>query len=239
MRSILGQASQPILAYNSNGLGLIPPEAAADEAEALLEDGFTGVKLRLGRTNFELDLAAVRAVRRRVQRREADGRFQSGTYVFGRDAIPLTHSIDEGIYWIEEPIRHDDYRHMAQIDASRDERLFRSGRTLPGWLRWRQLLEAGSSDYVMLDLDRIGGMTGWQRAWARLGVNREVSSHLFPEVSAHLLAATSGRHWLEYVDWAESDPAGAATDQERLGNALLTAQATGSLGTPMSLRNTG
>jgi mandelate racemase len=33
-------------------------------------------------------------------------------------------------------------------------------------------------------------------------VNREVSSHLFPEVSAHLLAATPGRHWLEYVDWA-------------------------------------
>ncbi|HEY2501832.1 MAG TPA: enolase C-terminal domain-like protein [Mycobacterium sp.] len=33
--------------------------------------------------------------------------------------------------------------------------------------------------------------------------NREVSSHLFPEVSAHLLAATPGRHWLEYVDWAD------------------------------------
>jgi len=32
--------------------------------------------------------------------------------------------------------------------------------------------------------------------------NREVSSHLFPEVSAHLMAATPGCHWLEYVDWA-------------------------------------
>jgi mandelate racemase len=28
-----------------------------------------------------------------------------------------------------------------------------------------------------------------------------LSSHLMPEVSAHLLAATPTAHWLEYVDW--------------------------------------
>jgi mandelate racemase len=31
----------------------------------------------------------------------------------------------------------------------------------------------------------------------------EMSSHLFPEVSAHLLAATPTCHWLDCVDWAE------------------------------------
>jgi mandelate racemase len=30
----------------------------------------------------------------------------------------------------------------------------------------------------------------------------EMSSHLFPEISAHLLAATPTGHWLEYMDWA-------------------------------------
>jgi mandelate racemase len=29
-----------------------------------------------------------------------------------------------------------------------------------------------------------------------------ISTHLFPEVSVHLLAATPTRHWLEFVDWA-------------------------------------
>jgi mandelate racemase len=29
-----------------------------------------------------------------------------------------------------------------------------------------------------------------------------MSSHLYPEVSAHLLAATPTAHWIEYVDWA-------------------------------------
>ncbi len=31
-----------------------------------------------------------------------------------------------------------------------------------------------------------------------------MSSHLFPEVSAHLLAATPTCHYLEYVDWADA-----------------------------------
>lgn len=30
-----------------------------------------------------------------------------------------------------------------------------------------------------------------------------MSSHLMPEISAHLLAASPTAHWLEYVDWAD------------------------------------
>ena len=64
-------------------------------------------------------------------------------------------------------------------------------------------LAAEACDYVMPDIARIGGVTGWMQATgiaAAYGV--EMSSHLFPEVSAHLLAATPIGHWLEYVDWA-------------------------------------
>jgi hypothetical protein len=64
-------------------------------------------------------------------------------------------------------------------------------------------LSANACDYVMPDLDRIGGVTGWQRAAALAStVGIEMSLHIFPEVSAHLLAATLTCHWLEYVDWA-------------------------------------
>ena len=31
-----------------------------------------------------------------------------------------------------------------------------------------------------------------------------MSSHLMPEVSAHLLAATPTCHWLEYMDWSDA-----------------------------------
>jgi len=89
-------------------------------------------------------------------------------------------------------------------------------------------LAANASDYVMPDLERIGGVTGWQRAAglaAATGV--EMSSHLFPEVSAHLLAATPTCHWLEYVDWAApilAEPLGIkdgmAVVPDRPGNGL-------------------
>jgi mandelate racemase len=58
-------------------------------------------------------------------------------------------------------------------------------------------------DLVMPDVDRIGGVTGWQQAAALAEISGvPMSSHLYPEVSAHLLAATATVHWLEYVDWA-------------------------------------
>ena len=89
-------------------------------------------------------------------------------------------------------------------------------------------IEQKAADYVMPDLERIGGVTGWQRAAGLAAAHRiEMSSHLFPEVSAHLLAATPTRHWLEWVDWAEAilqEPLriedGYAHAPERPGNGL-------------------
>jgi mandelate racemase len=63
---LLGGEPRPIPAYNSNGLGLMPVEALAREADALVAGGFPGAKLRLGYPTLEEDLAAVRAVRCRL-----------------------------------------------------------------------------------------------------------------------------------------------------------------------------
>ena len=89
-------------------------------------------------------------------------------------------------------------------------------------------LAAGAADYVMPDLERIGGVTGWLRAAALAATHRiEMSSHLYPEVSAHLLAATPTCHFLEYMDWADkilAEPLkivdGFALAPQRPGNGL-------------------
>ncbi len=199
----LGAGTAPIRAYNSNGLGLLAPEAAADEADALAAGGFGAVKMRLGHAALEQELRAVRAVRQRLPDTVAlmvD--FNQGLTF--PDAMRYAAALDaERIYWIEEPIRHDDYRHAALL-AKAARTPIQLGENFTGLPPMLAALEADASDYVMLDLDRIGGVTGWQRAAGLAAAyNREVSSHLFPEVSAHLMAATPGRHWLEYVDWAE------------------------------------
>lgn len=199
----LGSESKPIRAYNSNGLGIMPPEGAADEAEALLDRGFRAIKLRLGRSDLADDIATVRAVRRRLPDHIA-------LMVDFNQALSWAEALrrcaaldDEGVYWIEEPIRHDDYRHAALV-AQATTTPIQIGENFTGLTPMAAALEAAASDYVMVDLDRIGGVSGWQRAAGLAAAyNRELSSHLFPEVSAHLLAATPTSHWLEYVDWAE------------------------------------
>lgn len=200
--TLLGGIRQPIPAYNSSGLGIMAPEAAADESEKLLADGFRAVKLRLGYPTPEADLAAVRAVRKRLPDHIALMTDYNQALSVA-EAIRRGRALEgEGVYWIEEPIRHDDYRGCARL-ASELSTPIQIGENFSHPQAMEEAILACASDYVMPDLERIGGVTGWMRAAAVAATHGiEMSSHLFPEVSAHLLAVTPTRHWLEYVDWA-------------------------------------
>ena len=101
-------------------------------------------------------------------------------------------------------------------------------------------LAAQACDYVMPDLERIGGVTGWRRA-AELAAAKDMkmSSHLYPEVSAHLLAATPTAHWLEYVDWANAIVRAAAAHRRRQRRSSRTGRATASRGTRTRFAGTG
>jgi mandelate racemase len=69
-------------------------------------------------------------------------------------------------------------------------------------LDMQHAIEAQASDFVMPDVMKIGGVTGWLRA-ATLAHAKGilVSNHLWPEISARLLCCTPTAHWLEYADW--------------------------------------
>jgi mandelate racemase len=197
----LGAAPRPIQAYNSNGLGLMPAAALADEAEKLLDGGFRAVKVRLGYATVDEDLAAVRAVRKRLP----DDIAVMADYnqaLSVAEAIRRGRALDEeGVSWIEEPIRHDDFTGCAEI-ARAVSTPVQIGENFSQVYDMQKALDAHACDLVMPDLERIGGITGWQRASALASEARlPMSSHLYPEVSAHLLAATPTAHWLEYVDW--------------------------------------
>jgi mandelate racemase len=69
----------------------------------------------------------------------------------------------------------------------------------------QKAIEAKAAEFYMPDVQRIGGVTGWVRAAALAQAHGlDMSSHLFPEYSAHLLAVTPTCHWLEYMDWANA-----------------------------------
>lgn len=199
---LLGAEPRAIRAYNSNGLGLIEPQAAADEALQLLAGGFQGVKMRLGRATAEADLAAVRAVRQALP---ADVALMAdfNQALTLREALHRGRLLEgEGLAWIEEPIRHDDYAGYAELQRQLTTPI-QLGENFAGPKAMAAAIAAGAVGYAMPDAERIGGVSGWMDASALASAHEiELSSHLFPEVSAHLLAASPAAHWLEYVDWA-------------------------------------
>ena len=202
---LLGAAPRPIPAYNSNGLGLLPLKELAKAASELLKGGFNAVKLRLGRPEARDDLEALRTVRKAIGPQvKLMVDFNQGLSV--AEAIRRGHMIDDegGVEWIEEPVRADDFSGCSSV-RKEIQTPIQIGENFMGPEQMAQAIAAGASDYVMPDLQRIGGVTGWMRAAALAqGAGLEMSSHLFPEASCHLLAATPTCHWLEYVDWADA-----------------------------------
>jgi mandelate racemase len=200
--SLLGGTLRPIRAYNSNGLSLMDAGALADEAEELLEGGFTAIKLRLGYATVAEDLAALRAVRRRVPAQTVIMSDYNQALSLD-EALERGRALDgEGLAWIEEPIDHDDYPGTA-ILARELATPIQIGENFDGPSAMADALAAKACDCAMPDFARIGGVSGWRdAAMMAETAGMQMSSHLYPEFSAHLLAVTPTCHWLEYVDWA-------------------------------------
>jgi mandelate racemase len=200
---LLGGTVGTVPAYNSNGLWLTDVTTLAKEAaELAAEGGFSAIKLRLGRDELAADLAAIREVRQGAGdsvKLMVD--FNQG--LSSGDALQRCHALDEqGLYWFEEPIAYDNLAGYAQLTRELKTPV-QLGENFYGPRELYKAVRSGAGDYVMPDLMRIGGVSGWLRAVpiaAAAGI--QVSTHLYPEFAAHLMRATETAHWLEWQDWA-------------------------------------
>ena len=181
---------------------MIGAERAAEEALELAAPGFGAVKVRLGYPTINTDVEVVRAVKASVGEDVAlMSDYNQSLSV--AEAERRTAALEgEGLYWIEEPTRADDYSGHARLRREAKTPI-QIGENWWGPHDMAKSVEAGASDYAMADAMKIGGVTGWLRAAALAeAAGLPLSSHLFPEISAHLLAVAPTSHWLEYVDWA-------------------------------------
>jgi mandelate racemase len=79
----------------------------------------------------------------------------------------------------------------------------RIGENFYGPRQLQKALQLKACDFVMPDFMRIGGVTGWFHSAAIAGTaGVPMSSHLYPEVAAHVLRVMETAHWLEWQDWA-------------------------------------
>jgi mandelate racemase len=200
---LLGGSVGAVNAYNSNGLWLKAPEAVAEEALELRDEGgFRGLKLRLGRERLRDDVATCEAVRRSVGDMHLMVDFNQGLDL--GEALRRCHAIDDlGLDWIEEPIVYENYEGHAQLAAELATPI-QIGENFYGPRDLARALQMKACDFVMPDFMRIGGVTGWMRAAAIAGTaGVPMSTHLYPEVAAHVMRVTETAHWLEWQNWAD------------------------------------
>jgi mandelate racemase len=200
MVALLGGAPIALPAYDS--YGLIDPKADEKAILSSVESGFRAIKIKLGEGDLELDVKTVRAMRAMIGpavRLMVD-------YNQSLDPVEASRRIarlaEFGLCWVEEPVKAEDLQGHAQVRAAAAVPI----QTGENWWFPRDMakaIAAGASDYAMLDVMKIGGVTGWLSAMGQAeAASLPVSSHIFVEVSAHLLAITPTMHWLEYLDLA-------------------------------------
>jgi mandelate racemase len=196
---LLGCSPKTIQAYGAVGFDGVEGSAAA--AENWAKRGFTGVKAKIGYPTVRQDVAVIRAMRRAVGDSVAI-MVDYNQCLTPAEAIERIRVLDdEGLTWIEEPTLAHDYAGHAAV-AREAKTPIQCGENWWGVQDMQHAIDAGASDFVMVDAMRIGGVTGWMRA-AALAQSRSalLSSHLWPEISAQLLCATPTAHWLEYANW--------------------------------------
>ncbi len=196
---LLGGVARPIPAYGP--VGHDGPEICAEVAAEWAGRGFKGVKAKIGYPAVQEDVAVVRAIRRAV----GDGVAIMVDYnqcLTPVEAVERLRVLDgEGLTWVEEPTLAHDHAGHALI-AREAATPIQCGENWWGTLDLRHALSAQASDFIMPDVMKIGGVTGWLRAAALAQAHGAcMSSHIFPEISAQLLCVTPTAHWLEYMDW--------------------------------------
>jgi mandelate racemase len=196
---LLGGVEKPIPAYG--GIGFDGVNGSAKAAERWAVRGFKGIKAKIGYPTVQEDVAVVRAMRKAAGAEMAIMADYNQCLTPAEASARLRILDDEGLTWVEEPTLAHDYTGNALVTCEARTPI-QCGENWWGTIELQHALEARTSDFIMPDVMKIGGVTGWVKASSMAQARGvEMSNHLWPEISARLLCCTPTAHWLEYIDW--------------------------------------
>lgn len=199
---MLGAGCDPIPCYDSHGVIVLGRDEGL--VEQSLKAGFKAIKFKVGAGSLKEDVETIRAIREHVGR-------DVQLMVDYNQSLTVTEAVwrirrfeDEGfeLTWVEEPVGAENFEGHRTVRSQVGTAI----QTGENW--WMpddaaRAINANISDHVMLDVMKIGGLTGWQLAagYAQRSA-LDVSSHIFIEASAHALAGTPNAFLLEHLDVA-------------------------------------
>jgi mandelate racemase len=200
LAKLLGGSPRPIRAYDS--YGAVDPVADERDLRRSLDQGFRGIKIKGGDGDLANDERVVKAVRALI------GPDIALMLDFNQSLDPTEASrriarlAPYDLHWIEEPVAAENLQGHANVRKTSPISI-QSGENWWFPRGFAEAIAAGASDFIMPDLMKVGGVTGWLRVAGQAEAAAiPMSSHLFAEASAHMLAITPSAHWLEVLDLA-------------------------------------
>ena len=202
LAALLGGSPRPIRAYDS--YGAVDPTADEKDLRRSLDQGFRGIKIKGGDGDLANDERVVKAVRDLI------GPDIALMLDFNQSLDPTEASrriarlAPYDLHWIEEPVAAENLQGHAQVRETSPISI-QSGENWWFPRGFAEAIAAGASDFIMPDLMKVGGVTGWLRVAGQAeSASIPMSSHLFAEASSHMLAVTPTAHWLEVLDLARA-----------------------------------
>ena len=197
---LLGGSPRPIRAYDS--YGAVDPVTDEKALRRSLDQGFRGIKIKGGDGDAANDERVVKGVRALL------GPDIALMLDFNQSLDPdeatrrIARLAPYDLHWIEEPVPQENLQGHAKVRKTSPTPI-QAGENWWFPRGFAEAIAAGASDFIMPDLMKVGGVTGWLRVAAQAeAASIPMSSHLFAEASAHMLAVTPTAHWLEVLDFA-------------------------------------
>src|ERR1051325_4536514 len=204
--AMLGGLRDRVPTYASGALvRAYPIDHLVRAAQRLVESGFRQMKTQLalpGDTSPEKEVERARRVREAAGP-NIDLMCDINQRWAVHQAIDIGNRVEDvHFFWLEDVTAPDDYTGLARV-ADALITPVTGGECLYGITPFRHMIEAHSVDIVMIDLNRVGGISSWMKVAAIAeAFNLPVVSHLLPEVHVHLIAAVPNGLTVEYMPWS-------------------------------------
>jgi L-alanine-DL-glutamate epimerase-like enolase superfamily enzyme len=204
--AMLGGLRERVPTYASGALvRAYAPDHLVKAAQRLVETGFRQMKTQLalpGDTSPEKEVERARLMRAAVGP-EIDLMCDINQRWSTHQAIEIGKRVEDvHFFWLEDVTVHDDYSGLARVAEALATPLA-GGECLYGITPFRHMIEAHSVDIIMIDLNRVGGISNWMKVAALAeAFNLPVVSHLLPEIHVHLISAIPNGLTVEYMPWS-------------------------------------
>lgn len=197
---LLGGARKSVPVYNTDGGWLNHSiEQLVEETRKIVDDGFRGTKIKVGKEDPSEDAERIAAVRQalgpdRTLMVDANERFTSA------EAIRRAHMWEpSNLFWFEEPLPAEDILGHAALRAHTSIPIA-VGESLYNRFQFRDYIATGGASILQPDVCRCGGITEWLKiAHMAECQNMQISPHFVMELHLPLVAAIPNSLFVEYI----------------------------------------